>query len=236
MSNGDYLNYFISGMPPKVVFEMHTKPLEELVNNDDYSEDNLLMIIPRVSFIGLTAYFESFCKETAATIFNIYPDLLETAKKGNYNTLLDAADLKSFNYDVSNRLGSLITEGYDFGDAKKINAFFQTIFNKTIFSKDEIHTYNKLLADRNLIVHNGGTLTQKYLKQHDPKLHIGTNAYFYSIKFDHNTFIEYLVFLRLIVNKITNNTIIGIKEAIENKYLEDSELQADALKALSWTY
>lgn len=236
MSSSDYLDYFIAGVPPGVVFEMHAEELEGLVNKDDSSENNILKIIPRVCFIGLVAYFETFCQEIAAAIINISPAFLQHLKKGGYDTSVDCADLSYFRYKLDSRIGSLVTEDYDFGDAKKINNFFRCLFKRDIFSKSEMAEYGKMLADRNLIVHNGGTFNLKYLKQLNPKAEIGKNAFFYSLNFAHQEFTDRLNFLRSISDKINQNVSLGMKQAL-HEHPEDFTPNANkAIDALLWKY
>ena len=237
MSSGEYLDYFIAGVPPGVVFDMNAKELEELVNsNDDSSINNDLKIIPRVCFIGLVAYFETFCKEMAAAIINISPAFLQHLKKAGYNTSVDCADLSYFHYTLSSRVGSVVTENYDFGDAKKINSFFMCLFKRNVFSKDEMEEYGKVLSDRNLIVHNGGTFNIKYLKQRNPKIDIAKNAFFYSLNFAHSDFTDRLNFLRSISRKISKNVSLGMKHALKEHPADFPKNANEAIAALLWEY
>ncbi len=229
--SGDYLNYFIGGVPPQVSFEMHIKELEELINAHGLAKGTT--VVPRISFIGLIAYFETFCKETAAAVINIHPNLIHDLKKGSYSTSIDCVQLESYGFNINKKVGSLITENYDFGDAKKINAFFKCLFNKDSFSKKEIREYGKILAERNLIVHNGGTYTTKYIKQHHPEIEIENNAFWHSLKFEDVDFIERLAFLRNISQKITNNAFDGMKMKING---DESEMYLNAIEALLWEY
>jgi hypothetical protein len=235
MSQGDYLNYFIAGVPPGIIFGMHAKELEELVNSDDSSEKNILKVVPRVCFIGLVAYFETFFKETAAAIINITPVCLQNLKKAGYNTSIDCADLSYFRYKLDGRIGSLITEDYDFGNAKKINNFFRTLFNRDVFSKKEMEQYGKVLADRNLIVHNGGTFNLKYLKQRNPKV-IGNSAFFYSIDFAHREFADKLKFLMAVSHKINENVAMGMKKQLHEHPEDFPQNGSEAIDAFLWEY
>lgn len=230
--SGDYLNYFIGGIPPNATFEMHVEELEKLVRNNNLVNNTTGNVIPKVSFIGLVAYFEAFCRETAAAVINICPTLVHNLKKGNYSTEIDCVQLDSYGFNLNGRVGSILTESYDFGDGRKINAFFKCLFNRDAFSKDEIQGYGKILAERNLIVHNGGTYTTKFIKQHLPTKNIENNAFFHSLEFDHSDFQARLTFLRNISNKITRNAFDGIKVNDSNSKYDVSEA---AVEALLWS-
>jgi hypothetical protein len=76
---------------------------------------------------------------------------------------IDASAVALYGTGVVSRLGFLIAEKYDFGTAKKINALYSALLKVSPFSTDEAHAYSRLLGDRNLFVHHGGTYTLSYV-------------------------------------------------------------------------
>lgn len=50
----------------------------------------------------------------------------------------------TFDYDVSNRIGFILSEQYDFGSAKTINGLYGDLIRVTPFSKREQERYNRI--------------------------------------------------------------------------------------------
>ncbi|KGY06781.1 hypothetical protein [Vibrio sinaloensis] len=234
MSPDETYKLFISGVPPMAVFNMHSAEILDLVNNDDESEENILKLVPTLSLIGLIAYFESYCKESASAIINIHPDLLEKAQAAGFDTTINCAELKSFNYDISGRLGSLVVEKYNFGDVKKVNSFWGALFKSTPLSKDEVKKFAKLLADRNLFVHHGGIYTSKYIKQYMKDLDMSAHAHYHSVEYNHEDFRNHYKFIHKLVEKIADCTVVGLNKCIEDGELDRTELIEKAIEQLAW--
>ena len=156
------LDYFSGGVPSGEYFRLMVDGLVKLLNEHAEELGNPL---PTLSYIGLLAYFEAFCKDHFASLINIYPELISNLKKGNQDISIDANKFFQHSIESGRRIGFLLSEKYDFGTAQKINALYKALINVTPFSKDETKEYSKILTDRNLIIHHGGIFTSWYLEQ-----------------------------------------------------------------------
>src|SRR5712692_47395 len=88
---------------------------------------------------------------------------LEIARQ---NVLIDARYVVAYGADSGSRLGFVLAAESDFGTAPKINSQYGALLKVSPFSKDDGRKYERLLADRHLLVHHGGVLTRSYLEQH----------------------------------------------------------------------
>ena len=158
-----YFDLFPGGVPPGEVFRSNVDDLIALAKG----AGNTLIErqLPHLCLIGLHAYFEAFCKDQFATLINIHPELVLNLKKHGHDVSVDASKFLTHEVDPRHSLGFLLAEQFDFGTARKINALYQALLQITPFSRDDARRYSDMLADRNLIVHHGGTYTSQYLEQ-----------------------------------------------------------------------
>lgn len=160
-------DYFVGGQPAGILFTMKAADLHEIIERTTWP--GLSHRVTEVCFIGLVAHFEAFCKDHFASLINICPQLLEPFKeRGNHDVAVDATHLLSVSGDPTKKLGSLLSEKYNFGTAQRVNSLYSDLIMITPFSKDEKRRYDEILNDRNLLVHHGGTYTLKYAKQLPP--------------------------------------------------------------------
>jgi hypothetical protein len=117
-------------------------------------------LILEASVVLMVAYFEDFLKNLFVNQVNINP------KKALpfIGKQLRIADLKEFGFDLSKKMGSLISERMNFQNLAEIennfNKSFRTdIYNKNMELKKDIE---QLFQARHLIVHNNGVIDKKY--------------------------------------------------------------------------
>lgn len=157
----DWLDYFAGGVPSGAFFKMRIDELGEIV---DKAHPGCKTSVSGLAYIGLTAYFESFCKDHFGSIICIVPPIIRNLAAGGQDTNVDMALVTDSPAELKNRLGYYLSEKYDFGTAQKVNALFGALLTLTPFSKDEARIFDRILHDRNLLVHHGGTYTTSYLK------------------------------------------------------------------------
>jgi hypothetical protein len=92
-------------------------------------------------------------------------ELVGRLREKGHDTSVDSVTLIDLKEGASYQIGFLLCEKYDFGTAQKVNALYSALLKLTPFSKDEAATYARVLRDRNLLVHHGGTYTARYLAQ-----------------------------------------------------------------------
>ncbi len=150
---------FSGGVSTGTTLKMKIDELRELVAASKDTEG--LNTTAEVCLIGLIAYFESFCKDTFAAIINIHPDIVYDFSLKRDDVIVNATDILIAGDNVRHKLGFLLAEKYDFGSAKSINNLYNALLKVSPLSRDEVDKFNKLLNDRNLLVHHGGVYTMK---------------------------------------------------------------------------
>lgn len=158
------LDYFAGGVPAGAIFAMAVDDLEQIAMLRSLSGAQARRV-PEVCFIGLVSYFEAFCKDQLASVLNILPELVGRLREKGHDTSVDSVTLVGLKEGALYQIGFLLCEKYDFGTAQKVNALYSALLKLTPFSKDEADTYARVLRDRNLLVHHGGTYTARYLAQ-----------------------------------------------------------------------
>jgi len=229
------LEYFVAGVPPQVIFLMEIKELREIVSPlqeswpDGSPRQNS---VAEVSLIGLAAYFEAYCKNQFAAIGNIVPQMLENfcKKRAPQISLIDAL---KFSEELSYRAGSLLAEGYDFGNAKGINSLFFDLIGLTPFSQKEAEQYSEFLNDRNLLVHHGGVFTTKYQEQKYYKIS-HKDVHWDSLLIDNPTFTYWADFLESIVRKTSKASVNAINKYFKENNISCLDEQKKAVKHLLW--
>jgi hypothetical protein len=159
----EVLDYFVAGVPPAGYFEFQVAGLRKLVKRSRSSHG--LNQTAEVCLIALSAYFEAFCKAEFAAVINICPTVLRNFVERRKDAKLELCNVLDLLAQMESKLGNLLSEGYDFGSAKEINALYTDLLRVTPFSEDEKKKYDEFLSDRNLLVHHGGIYTFKYEAQ-----------------------------------------------------------------------
>jgi len=154
------LDFFVAGVPPYGYFELQVAGLSRLAGRSRASHG--LNQTAEVCVIALSAYFEAFCKAQFAAVINICPTVLRNLVEKRNNATLDLHNVLEVLGELENKLGNLLSEEYDFGSAKAINALYYDLLGVTPFSAAEKKKYQQFLEDRNLLVHHGGIYTFGY--------------------------------------------------------------------------
>jgi hypothetical protein len=192
-----------------MVFEMCLNDLDDALQR---ATTTGIERVAGLCFIGLTSYFEAFCKDHAASIVNIAPALIENLRRAGYDTRVDAQRALEFGARYPNKVGALVMESYDFGTGKRINAIFQTLIGITPFSKRDLNRYDEILRDRNLLVHHAGTYTAKYLEQVGSWRERITDAYVNSLVVTPKALKMAIAFLERIARKLCDASYNAMTE------------------------
>jgi len=229
------LDYFTGGIPAGMLFLGNVNHLKEVVANSKAEEGNL-NTSAEVCFIGLISYFESFCKSHFASLINICPQLLSNLKGSGQDIKIDATDLFKVGEHPEHKIGFLISEGYDFGTSKKINAIFNAILKISPFSKYDARRFDRILNDRNLIVHHGGIYTVRYSEQIFAKKQIGKRVHMDSLVIGKKYFFEQSEFLENIAIKTIKASQAALTDFTNREGNQQTESQREAIDALTWDY
>ena len=225
------LDYFSGGVPGGIYFPGAVADLRASLNRQARG----ISRINEVCLIGLTAYFEAFFKDQFAAMINIETTLLKSLTSAGHDVSIDPTSLLSYGEHWRVRLGFLVSEKFDFGNAKKINALYSALVKVAPFSKDEAKYYDELLRDRNLLVHHGGVVTLSYLAQtggsssQHPR-----GAHFDSLVVTPDYFDERADFILRIAHKTIEATRSAFAGIFANAGDEYSTERVKAVAALGW--
>ncbi len=161
-SETSYFEFFSGYVPSGDIFLMEANEIIQLANQ---KTEDVNLTKNQLCIIGLVSYFEAFAKDHFSSILSIAPNLIEKVKEAGYPTDIPAEEAFEFRNTLKYRIGFLIGQRLDFGTAKKINALYTAILKVTPFGRAEAAQFDRLLRDRNLIVHHGGTYTTSYINQ-----------------------------------------------------------------------
>jgi hypothetical protein len=227
-----YYQYFVAALPPQVIFLSRLKELISLVKaSQDMTsdEEQLGNTTAEVCLIGLAAHFEAYCKNQFASLVNIYPPLIEGFCAKRNGTMVSLAEVYRFSHKLEYQMGTLLAEDYDFGSAKSINSLFKDLIGITPFSKDETTTYAEFLADRNLLVHNGGIFSHKYFRQKF-QTELDQELSGDSILVNKKTFFHWTHFIGQVVLKINRVCMNKLQTIIKNDGATISDDQEKAIQ------
>jgi hypothetical protein len=226
------LEYFSTGVPSGLSFTM---TLDSLAKTCDRSANGLSRV-NEICFIGLVSYFEAFCKDHFASVINIEPALLEGLRNSGYDTSIDPERLLDFRDDWFIKLGFLVSEKYDFGTAQKINALFMALLKISPFSKQETKEYEKILRDRNLLVHHGGAITLAYANQTSTSADKSYRPYYDSLVVTAEYFDSQLKFVGDVAEKLLRATHSSLNSYIGQSGKHYSDERKKAIDAFLWRF
>ena len=230
----DVLDYFIAGLPARILFETDIGELTKLVSSST-EERGHLNKTAEVCFIGLAAYFEAFCKNQFASIINICPQTLQTFTSKRGNVTIELKDIIKIYTRLSNKLGSLLSEKFDFGSARTINTLYGDLLGITPFSTKEVKQYDEFLNDRNLLVHHGGIYTFKYHGQRLSNQPVKNLVHWHSLIVGKQEFEEASEFLYSMVNKITTSSHTALKDFLKREKIKLTGKRREAIEFMLWT-
>jgi hypothetical protein len=231
----DALEFFIAGLPARIIYGMDARNAVNLVNDykgqkDESRRDRLV----EVCLIGLASYFEAFCKNQFASIVNICPQTLSNFTQRRENTTVRLPHLVSMLGEVDHKLGSLLAEEYDFGSARTINSLYFDLLGITPLSKDEEVLYTQFLNDRNLLVHHGGVYTIKYHGQRFRTQPIRNIVHWNSLTVSTDDFRKWYSFLNYLVDKIADSSLKALKEFVRTEKVPLKRVNKKAIFYLAW--
>jgi hypothetical protein len=204
-----YLEFFTGGVPPKVIFQMDLDDMRtiaargvEASKANERSRDRTA----ELCLVGAVAYFEAFFKNQFAAVGNICPALLRTFAKKRDEAAVRLSDLLRIPGLLESRLGSVLSEQYDFGSPRTVNSLFLDLLGVSPFSKDEAKRFDTLLVQRNLIVHYGGIYTYKYHRQNLSDRPVQETAHWHFLTIANEEFVTWAEFLESMAGKTAQVT------------------------------
>jgi len=226
------LDFFAGGVPAGAIFQLAAKEIKNLL--DAKPKNPIGHTLEEVCFIGLVSYFEAFCRDCFASLINISPELIQRLKSRGYDISVDSLSVLEMHDRLPYQIGFLISERYDFGTARKVNALYSALMGITPFSKKDAKTYDGVLSDRNLLVHHGGIYTTSYFRQHIDTPSDKTRIFMDSLIVDKEYVEERFAFLYGMAEKIVKKSSNVLAEDIASKTITIQGTAEKALKMFSW--
>ena len=226
---------FNSGVPPSLLYRTEVEQLDELVNDSvdvDYGLEGISNKAAEVCLIGLASYFEAFCKNQFAAIVNMCPAILEQFCRNRKEVKIDLTSVVAVLPRLDESLGFILSEQYDFGSAKTMNALFHDLLGVTPLTANDVKKYSRFLADRNLLVHHGGVYTYKYVRHTLQGSRERRAPYFDSIVVSKDVYLEWSQFITELAKKIADSTYRGLRDYAARYDLE--LLDDDSVRLLDW--
>jgi hypothetical protein len=160
--------------------------------------------------LSVWTVFGVFCRDCFILLLNKKSELVEKLsevpelkQKFNLKTL-PVQKLVEFNYDLSNHMGNVLIDNFEFSNIETIRSVYKCIFtSENLRAKLEINDLWLLFKRRNLLVHKSGVVDKQYLESTSDNLPLHSKLV---IKPE-----EFLKYLELIVDVAKN-----IKKEIEN--------------------
>ena len=226
-----YFDYFSGYVPSGEIFLMAANDITEIAkqNNDgmDFTKNKLCII-------GLVSYFEAFIKDHFSSALSIAPGLIEKIKEVGYSTDIPAEEAFELRDMLRYRIGFLVGQRLDLGTAKKINTLYTAVLKITPFGRTEAVQFDRLLRDRNLIVHHGGAYTTSYIKQAfdeiDPQRR---RPYADTIEISVEKVLETANFLKTVAHSTIVASSKRLWEMLSSANAMTKELE-EALDAMQW--
>lgn len=160
--------------------------IKSLANEGLFSDEfhkSAKELINQASLLSWCA-LEILVRDTFISFLNNNPEYVE--KLYNESSLRNKFDLKSIstekllskNFDLSSSMGDLLIENFDFSNIEIIRSIYATLFNSKELN-NSLGNYKiwQLFQRRNLIVHRGGKVDEKYNLKTEDKLKVGEKLF-----------------------------------------------------------
>ncbi len=145
-------------VPAGMILKMNLDNLAELIKSRARVDDrsNASDTAFELRLIGAVAFLECFFRDQWASIVNICPRLLNRLEERARQIRISPLALFELNTHPLRQLGSAVSEQFDFGTPRAINSAYKDLLGITPIGKRESTRLDRLLHDRNLLVHYGG--------------------------------------------------------------------------------
>lgn len=238
MDATDYSYYFLGCVPAHGIFSCRVKDLDTLIADVQPGTElpGREEVLLEVCFVGITAYFQAFCKDNFASIVNICPNILGNLVVRRPDLAINVSAMLKVLDGLSYRLGSIVAEQLDvgkgFGNAKEINGLYEGLLGITPLGTNEKRKLDGYISDRNLLVHHGGIYSTNY--QHREPIKEGKRLHADSLIITKEKYEEYSKFLSGIAKKIATASQSALQTYITSQSLTMSAPATDAIEALTW--
>ena len=220
------LDYFAGGVPTYAIFAMHIESIQKLLTADVRHFDST---IEELAFIGVVSYTEAFFKDHFASILNILPNKVSALKKGDRDVHVDLTDLLELEDPLHSKFGFLLSERFNFGNPKSVNALYRDLLLIAPFSNENAVEFDRIIATRNLLVHHGGMLTSQFNKSLPAESR--ERVYFDSVRVTKATVCDAAILAVTIASKLVKATEEKLTSELSGISSEDTRNKAVQMMA-----
>lgn len=213
-----FLELYRGGLPPFSCFESSIYWLDQIISAfPDEHEDNEPLFSPTAEtcLIAIIAHFEAFCKDAFAAGINICPAAASRLAEKRPQVALPLADILHSDLSLRYSIGFIIAERFDFGNPRSVNVLYLDAFGFSPFSSDECDHIERILEDRNLAVHHGGTYTAAYARKRKLPKDSTHKVYFYGLSYLTKDYYDARNFLTALAKKILSSVYDSIVPLLE---------------------
>jgi hypothetical protein len=229
-----YGDYFHGAVPGGLILDMQFDNLRRLASAYK-SDDRLQGSVFELCVMGMSAYFEAFCKSHFASIVNICPHLLVRLESRGRDTHVNAAALVQAESTSQPMVGFLVADRLDLGSARSINSAFKDLLDVTFLTKGDVARFQQLCEDRNLLVHHGGIITHGFARDRRLKRHLYPHrVYFDSLQLSVDEVISYLLFLRTLSVKMRLVAAATVTKYVKAEHVRLRSGARHAIRAMQW--
>lgn len=225
------LEYFPCQAPPAALFKSRINDLRGIANLGGVNHSSEILELVK---IGLTAYFEAFCKDQFGSMICLSPSLIKNLAVAGHDTFVDAALMVDDPQEFERQVGFYIAEKYDFGTPSKINSHFKALIQVSPFSSKARVAYDAIIHDRNLLAHHGGTFTTSYVKNTKSPAKGAAKAFQDGIVLNTAQIKDDLDLVEKIAYSLTVNTHKALTAHIYHVGMRMGAEKKKALEFLSW--
>lgn len=225
----DWLELNAGGVPVSFSFKFTLDDLRGIAEKSPESRGINRQL--ELCLVGLVSYFEGFCKDLFGLSLNVYPELVERLSAGpeGRDVSIDPMLAVVLGDALRDKLGFILSERYNFGSAKDVNALYGRLLKFKPFDDGDKQHFDDLLRDRNLIVHHGSTYTYRYLRQANRD---HADAHWMSLVVDRAFYFRHHDFIERIARKLLTGAYRELTAFGKDRYGFQANAPVEAL--LDW--
>lgn len=232
----DWTELFPGGVPGWALFGIQANEIRDrsLAKGKESTDPKDDYVWSDLSYIGLVAYFEGFARYHFASCVNACPKLLTHFSEVRHSLSLPLQDIAEMKM-LGKELGFLLADKLEFSTPKDINSTFRDLLSFAPLNSKECAKYDKILHDRNHLVHHAGICTARYLRGRKGIRGIGCEhrPYLDSIVITPRRVVEVADFLLHIAEKIVTLSYMHL-EGHREIWSSEAEMK-EYLKFFCWS-
>lgn len=165
---------------------------------------------------------------------NSTPPLLKNFSNRRLQASIPIRDLIPFGPRVSENLGFIVAEHYDFGSTKNINRLFEDLADFTPIGADDGKILDSMIFDRNLLTHHGGVYSMRYSHERNTVKTVRGGVYFDSLVVTSKDYFAHENFILELARKMSRGASDALTRWIEKSDDGDGMPLFEVQEYLNW--